>query len=172
MSEFNSCAHLVNADDFELAQDMYHRIRAEGGDPLQEMMNMQHRIQDRLSEINPWVPKIGDLKTCGEILDWVQAQDDAIADETRELYTALGGMSNGKDASAVFKPWKSKHLEARAKLFSELSAADQLEVAFEAVDMWHFVMCKFLALGLDAEKIFTLYMLKNAENMRRWESGY
>lgn len=172
MSEFNSCAHLVNADDLELAQDMYQRICAEGGDPLQEMLNMQHKIQDRLSEINTWVPKIGDLKTCGDLIDWMRAQDDAIADETRELYVALGGMSNGKDASAVAKPWKARHMEARNTLFADLSDSDRLEAKFELIDQLHFVWCKILGMGMTAEDVFTLYMLKNAENIRRWESGY
>ena len=58
---------------------------------------MQTGLQVALSEKFDWVPNPTKLETCGEMLDWMQRMDDAIADETRELYTSLGGMSNGKE---------------------------------------------------------------------------
>ncbi|EIF8777399.1 dCTP pyrophosphatase [Escherichia coli] len=172
MSEFNSCAHLVNAETLNFAEEKYKEIIANGDNPFQHMMNMQKALQDQVSKDRPWVAKIDELKTCGEILDFIRANDNALDDETRELYTALGGMSNGKDASAVWKHWKANHMEARNRLFSDLPEADRLETYLEAVDQLHFIMCKFLALGLTAKDLFVLYMLKNAENYRRLESGY
>ena len=172
-STFTSCAHLVNPEDLKLAKDRYEKIRADGGDPLQAMLALQKMAQDSLSEKLNWVPRPYELKTCGEILDWLKQQDDAIADETRELYTALGGMSRGaKPASGVWKPWKANHEELRAIKFADMSEEDKLEVLFELIDQWHFFMCKFLALGMDAETIFTMYALKQAENIRRWDNNY
>lgn len=172
-STFTSCAHLVNPEDLKLAKDRYEKIRTAGGDPLQAMLALQKMAQDSLSEKLPSAPKLGELETCGEILDVIQQQDDAIADETRELYTALGGMSRGaKPASGVWKYWKANHEELRAIKFADMSEEDRLEVLFELIDQWHFFMCKFLALGMDAETIFTMYALKQAENIRRWDNNY
>lgn len=172
-STFTSCAHLVNQEDLKLVTEMYETIKSMNGDPLQTMLDLQLQAQKSLSDKLNWVPRPDKLKTCGEILDWIQKQDDAIADETRELYTALGGMSRGaKPASGVWKPWKANHQELRAIKFAEMSEADQLETLFELIDQWHFFMCKFLALGMNAETIFKLYALKQAENIRRWENNY
>jgi hypothetical protein len=126
-----------------------------------------------LSEKLDWNPIPEELETCGEILSWLQHNNDAIDDERRELYTALGGMSNGeKAATAVWKTWKANHWEMQDKLMSDLSEADQNEIAFEMIDQLHFIKAQLLALKLDAKKIFCLYYVKNAENFRRYESGY
>lgn len=172
MSEFNSCAKLVNEKDLDAAIAAYHGAMMDGKDPFQVMLDMQTGLQVALSEKFDWVANPTKLETCGEILDWMRLMDDAIADETRELYTSLGGMSNGKDASAVWKVWKKNHGEARARKFSELSPEDQLEAKFEAVDALHFILSKLIPLGIDAEELFILYYLKNAENFARQERGY
>lgn len=170
---FNSCAHLVNPEDLKLVTERYSDIKTMCGDPLQSMLALQKMAQDNLSDTLNWVPRPDELETCGEILDWLKQQDDSIADETRELYTALGGMSRGaKAASGVWKPWKANHQELRNTKFVDLSEEDKLEVMFELIDQWHFFMCKFLALGMDAETIFKLYALKQAENIRRWANNY
>ena len=172
MSEFNACAGLVNNEDLKAAEAAYNAAIAEGKDPFQVMLEMQTGLQVALSEKHDWVPNPTTMETCGEILDWMQKMDDAIADETRELYTSLGGMSNGKDASSVWKIWKKNHAEARSRKFSELSPEDQLEVKFEMVDAIHFILSKLIPLGIDAKELFVLYYLKNAENFARQERGY
>lgn len=172
MSEFNSCAKLVNEKNLDAAIAAYHGAMMDGKDPFQVMLEMQTGLQVALSEKFDWVPNPTKLETCGEMLDWMQLMDDAIADETRELYTSLGGMSNGKDASAIWKMWKKNHGEARARKFSELSPEDQLEVKFEFVDAIHFILSKMIPLGIDAQELFILYYLKNAENFARQERGY
>lgn len=172
-STFTSCAHLVNQEDLEMVTKRYELIKSMQGDPLQAMLHLQLQAQDNLAEKSPSAPRIGKLETCGEILDFIQKEDDAIADETRELYTAMGGMSRGaKQASGVWKYWKANHEELRAVKFADMSEADRLEAMFELIDQWHFFMCKFLALGMDAETIFKMYALKQAENIRRWENNY
>lgn len=170
---FTSCAHLVNPADLEFVDNEYQKVLSRNGDPLQSMLDLQEHAQQSLSDTLSWVPRPNGLKTCGEILDWLKLQDDAIADETRELYTALGGMSRGaKPASGVWKPWKANHQELRNQVFAEMSEEDKLEILFELIDQWHFFMCKFLALGMDAETIYKLYALKQAENLRRWANNY
>lgn len=172
MSEFNSCAGLVNVEDVKKAEAVYQQAIKDGRDPFQVMLEMQTGLQVALSEKFDWVPNPTKLETCGEILDWIQLMDDAIDDETRELYVALGGMSNGKDASAITKMWKKNHGEARARKFDEMSEADRLEAKFEWVDKFHFLLGQLIPLKINARELFILYYLKNAENFARQERGY
>jgi len=171
MTEFNSCAGLVNDADLKEVD----QLRADSPkDILQTMLDMQRRLQSELATRLPKHNKNPDeLKTCGDILDWMRRQNDAIDDERRELFTSLGGMSNGeKSATAVWKAWKADHDEKRNTLFADLSEEDRLEVLFEMIDEWHFVLNKFLALGMTSDDIFALYALKNRENFKRYENNY
>lgn len=171
MAHFNQCSQLING--VEKATDVYVDTKLNGEDPLNVMLAMQQSLQTRLSNDKPYIPNPQKLETAGDVLRWMQYQDDCIADETRELYTSLGGMSNGeKTASGIWKKWKANHLDLQNVKISDLSPEDQLEIKFELVDQWHFFMCKFLALGMDAQEIFELYYLKNKENFERQDNGY
>ncbi|URC15221.1 dUTPase [Paraglaciecola Antarctic GD virus 1] len=173
MAEQNACASLAKSQDYRDAETKYNGLLLQGIDPYQSMLNMQSNLQAHLSEKLSWNPIPEDLKTCGEILDWLQHNNDAIDDERRELYTALGGMSNGeKKASAVWKTWKADHIAKRDMLMTDLSEDDQNEIAFEMIDQLHFIKAQLLALKLDAKKIFCLYYVKNAENFRRYDTNY
>lgn len=172
MAHFNQCSQLV--DGIEDARDAYATLLEDRADPLQVMLDMQKSLQKKLATEKPGCNVDPDsLETAGDVLKWLRSQDDYIADEIRELYTALGGMSNGeKDASAVWKPWKSRHLELQAKKISELSNEDQLEIKFEMIDQLHFFLNKLIGLGLTSQEIFELYYLKNMENFARQDRGY
>lgn len=174
MSTFNQCSHLYTPEAIAAAVGTYNSILESGLDPLSTMLNMQESLQIKLAREKPTYnvdPK--NLETCGDILTWCRKQDDYIADETRELYTSLGGMSNGeKAASSVWKPWKAQHGEMFNKRFDDLSPEDQIEVKMEMIDQLHFFMNKFIALGMSSEDIFVYYYLKNAENFDRQNRGY
>lgn len=169
--EFNSCAHLSSEEEIKMANRAYDTL--EHVDPLQAMMNMQRSLQKKLANEKPEFNKDPDeLHTAGDILDWMRDQDDSIADETRELYTALGQMSNGKDASAVWKKWKTRHGELREVKFADMSKEDQDEIKFELVDQFHFFLNKLIGLGFTSRELFVMYYLKNAENFRRQDNNY
>lgn len=174
MSTFNQCAQLYTKESITEAINAYNVLLESNLDPLSTMLSMQESLQIKLAREKPTCnvdPK--NLETCGDILKWMRNQDDYIADETRELYTSLGGMSNGeKAASSIWKPWKSQHLEMFHKPFDELSDTDQVEVKMEMIDQFHFFMNKFIALNMAAEDIFVYYYLKNAENFARQNRGY
>ena len=174
MSEFNSCASLVNSEDWKKIEEMYAKFLEKGQDPFEMMLEMQNQLQKELSIRLPYLnPDPDDLKTIGSKTDWMKKNKDAIDDEFRELLTAFGGMSNGdKKASAAWKTWKADHKQMREKLFSELSDSDRLEVMFEMIDIWHFMLNMFLGLKLTSKDIFILYFLKNKENLRRYSEGY
>lgn len=172
MPHFNECSHLIEGAD--KAQNEYWDILGDEKDPLQVMLDMQKSLQVRLAKDKPEYNRHpDDLATAGEVVDWLRNQKDYIDDEFRELLTSLGGMSNGeKDASAVWKPWKSQHGERRETLITDLSPQDQLEIKFEMIDILHFVLNMFQGLGLTAEEIFKLYYLKNKHNFERQDNGY
>ncbi|MFP9216538.1 dUTP diphosphatase, partial [Enterococcus faecalis] len=112
-------------------------------------------------------------ETAGDVVSWMREQKDCIDDEFRELLTSLGEMSRGeKEASAVWKKWKARYIEAQEKRIDEMSPEDQLEIKFELVDIFHFVLNMFVGLGMNAEEIFKLYYLKNKHNFERQDNGY
>lgn len=173
MAHFNECSQLIAGAD--KAEARYAGIvRQSGGDPLQVMLDMQKSLQVRLAKDKPkYNVHPEELQTAGQVLDWLRNQKLYIDDEFQELITSLGGMSNGeKAASSVWKPWKEEHGVKRDTNISEMSDKDQLEIKFEMIDILHFVLNMFQALGMDADEIFKLYFLKNAENFARQDNGY
>ena len=172
--EFNSCAHLASNDDYKEVEQLYERLLKEGKDPAQFMLDMQNSLQEKLAEIYPdRAKKPKELSTVGEVHDWVSYQKKAIDDEFSELIRAIPGMSiDEKTASSVWKVWKKNYHDIRSKRMSELSNDDLLEMQFEKIDQDHFTMNIDLALNIDAKTRFILYCLKNAENIRRYQSGY
>lgn len=171
MSEQNECAKLI--ENHTNAEEQYHKLLSDNVDPFQYMIDMQSILQKNLHEKLNWNPIPEDFETCGEIVDWIQQNNDSISDEQRELLTAMGGMSNGeKAATAVWKPWKANHHEMRDKKYLELSEPDRLEIAFEMVDQMHFIYSQLLGLKLSAKDIFCLYYLKNKENINRYHNEY
>lgn len=172
MAHFNECSQLIEGVD--KAEARYAGVLHHKEDPLQIMLDMQRSLQARLAADKPGTNMHPDeLSQAGDIVDWLRNQKDYIDDEFRELLTSLGGMSNGeKAASAVWKPWKNDHVAKQDTYIKDLSDKDQLEIKFEMIDILHFVLNMFISLGLDAEEIFKLYYLKNAENFARQDNGY
>ncbi|BBC78073.1 dUTPase [Escherichia phage EcS1] len=173
MAHFNECSGLIAGAD-KAKEVYYSTLVQEHKDPLQVMLDMQKSLQVRLAEDKPFTNRHPDsLETAGEVLNWLRDQKMCIDDEFQELITSLGEMSRGdKDASAVWKKWKARHIEANAKKISNMTNADQLEIKFEMIDIMHFVLNMFMALGMDSKEIFELYYLKNAENFARQDRGY
>ncbi len=172
MAHFNECSQLIAGAD--KAEARYAGIvRQTGGDPLQVMLDMQKSLQVRLANDREYCYHPDKLKTAGDVVGWMREQKDCIDDEFRELLTSLGEMHRGdKDASAVWKKWKSRYTEAQNKPISEMSLEDQLEIKFELIDIMHFVFNMAIGLNMSAEEMFKLYFLKNVENFARQDSGY
>lgn len=172
MAEFNQCAGLLSQADIDFYSAQYREHLANGVDPYSIMLQNQDFLQKELATKN-WSNLVpSETSQCGEKVDVLRLQWDYLSDEFRELLTSLGGMSNGKEASAVWKTWKTRNEEARATDFFDLSLSDRVEVMFEMVDMVHFFMNMMATVGVDAEAQYVLYMIKNKENLRRKDSGY
>jgi hypothetical protein len=174
MAEFNSCAKLVDQKSYAEAEELYERLLEEGKDPAQTVFDLQLKLQTELAEKLPeFNQDPTKLETMGDILDWTRKNEEAIRDEFRELYNAMGQMSKGeKAASSIWKAWKKDHVSARAVKFEDFSAEDRLELMFELTDIHHFITNIFLGLKFDAKEMFILYALKQQENLRRYNSGY
>lgn len=167
MAEQNTCAGLVKD------QDRVEAIKgkmANSKNPLQDMLNMQEWLQDVLADKLPESNiKPSEIVNKGQMVDWVDGNFDAILDEYRELKTSIGGMSRGeKNASAVWKRWKSDHLDIQHERIVDMSEDDKMEMIMEVIDIYHFVLNIFLGMGMDAEDIYLMYMLKNYENYERY----
>ena len=167
MSEFNSCSQLVK--DQDKVQDILRNFN-ESENPLQDMLDTQEWLQGVLADKLPkYNIKPSDIQTKGQMIEWIDRNFDAIMDEYRELKNSVGGMSNGeKAASAVWKKWKSNHDEVQGELISEMTSDDRMEMLMEMIDIWHFILNMFVAMGFKAEDIYLLYMLKNFENYERY----
>lgn len=173
MAEFNSCSHLVDETAKEAAE-IYDRLLSEGKDPSQYMLDMQRSLQVQLSYTYPDRAKDPDeLKTVGEVYDWVRDQKTAIDDEFSELISAIPGTNlPEKVRTSVWKKWKSGYNDIRNKPMSELTDDETNELLFERIDLTHFEMNIDLALKLTAKQKFIMYVLKNLENVRRYNTGY
>ena len=173
-SEFNSCAHLVNQNDLNAAEELYYETLSAGGDPFQVLLEMQNSLQETLTEKFPHRVKAPrKIETKGELYQFILNQKIAIDDEWREMVDAIAGTEKPeKDRSAIWKRWKAIHDDISNESVQSLSQNEKLELMFEAIDICHFWNNVILALGLDAKAVFVMYFLKNAENFKRQERNY
>lgn len=167
MAEFNSCADLIKNN--ERVEEILAKLKS-SKNPLQDMLDMQNWLQTVLAEKLPKHNiKPADIQTKGQLVKWLDGNFDAIMDEFRELKTSVGGMSSGeKNASAVWKKWKSNHDEVINQRLDDMTEEDRLEMVMEMTDIMHFVFNMMLALRINADDLYVLYHLKNYENYERY----
>jgi hypothetical protein len=158
MADRNKCSHLKIDDRFS---NLDHK-----GDTLSTLWNLQKNIQENIYGYNFETIRenLGDLK------DFVNWNEEAIRDEFRELAEALGGVNS--HGSAIWKPWKKNHREARRKEFTELTPEELMELKFEWIDLMHFMFNIAIAIDLTPNEIYNMYFAKNQENINRQENGY
>ena len=172
MAEFNSCAHLL--DNIDEATKKYNEIKLSGGSPLNEMLKMQNQLQVNLKEkLGRTIPP-DELKTKGELVDFLFDQKRAFDDEFMELIHACAGSNKSdKEQTSIWKKWKSDYTKLRSEDINEGLTEEEIhEKNLELIDALHFVFNMILALGLDEKQIFEYYYLKNRENFNRYQNGY
>lgn len=49
---------------------------------------------------------------------------------------------------------------------------NEIELKYEIIDLWHFVMSLMLVWEMDAKEIYSMYLAKNRENHNRQMKGY
>jgi hypothetical protein len=172
MAEFNQCAHLMT--NIKQASDTYDEIRKNGGSPFNELLKLQNSLQHNLKErLGRTIPP-DELKTKGELVDFLFDQKHAFDDEFMELLHSIAGSNKSeKDQSSVWKKWKSGYTSLRSEDINEGLTENEIhEKNMEIIDMMHFFNNMLLALGLDEKQIFEYYYLKNQENFNRYQNGY
>nr|AGS52893.1 dUTPase [uncultured bacterium contig00016] len=83
-----------------------------------------------------------------EVCQWLRKYLEALTDESKELGEEL--------------PWK---WWSKDKL-------DMQNIRIEIVDQLHFWLSLAMTAGMDAEKVFDIYMQKNKVNIERQNAGY
>jgi predicted house-cleaning noncanonical NTP pyrophosphatase (MazG superfamily) len=172
MAEFNSCAHLL--DNIDEATKKYNEIKLAGGSPLNEMLKMQNQLQVNLKEkLGRTIPP-DELKTKGELVDFLFDQKRASDDEFMELiHSCAGSNKSDKEQTSIWKKWKSDYTQLRSEDINEgLTEEEVHEKNFELCDLTHFFLNMILALGLTEKELFEYYYMKNKENFNRYQNGY
>ena len=77
----------------------------------------------------------------------------SLNDEFNEFIDALGGINDG-DGSAVWKYWKSKNVEYKDKYLEDLSKEDLLELKFELIDIFKFMLLIPIILRFNDKPLF------------------
>lgn len=157
-NNFQQCSHLS-------VDDEYSNIKKNGEDALSFIFYMQKNIQEDVYKYD--FSKIREsISSLKSFIDW---NEEAIRDEDREFQAALTGIHTYPNC---WKPWKSKHAEAMARPFSELTPEELLELQYEWIDKLHFMLNIGIAIDLTPEKITNYYAAKNKENRDRQKRGY
>lgn len=152
MSEnFQACAQLD-------VEDIY----SKSTNTLGDIMDLQKDIQENVYKYDFAGMQQGPLSELKKFIDW---NEEAIRDEQREFANALGGIHS--HSNALWKPWKSKHGEANAKSFMDLTEEEKLELQYEWIDQLHFFFNIGLAVGMTPQRTMDMYYAKNKENRRR-----
>ena len=172
MAEFNSCSHLLN--NIDEATKKYNEIKSSGGSPLNEMLKMQNQLQVNLKEkLGRTIPP-DELKTKGELVDFLFDQKRAFDDEFMELIHSIAGSNKSdKEQTSIWKKWKSDYTKLRSEDINEGLTEEEIhEKNMELCDLTHFFLNMVLALGLTEKELFEYYYLKNKENFNRYQNGY
>lgn len=175
MAEFNSCAALLSDDKLAEVNALYTELKMDGRSPFDYLLHLQNDLQVNLEEKYPGrtVAPLN-IKTKGELAQFLMDQKQAFDDEFQELLLSVAGTNkSAKEQTTIWKKWKSGYESLRAEDVNEgLTQDEQAERDFEIIDMFHFFNNMLLALGFDEKRIFQYYCLKNLENFRRYEQNY
>ncbi|MBF0432850.1 MAG: dUTP diphosphatase [Fibrobacteria bacterium] len=132
-------------------------------DKLEEIIAIQSKLNDTIFQKKDIRDRDGNVlsveklqqeaskETIGpntEVNEWLRKYLDALDDESRELREEL-----------LWKWWSKDSLNMQ-------------NIRVEIIDQLHFWISLALTAGLDAQKIYDIYMQKNTINFKRQESGY
>ena len=70
------------------------------------------------------------------------------------------------------KYWKKDHNKAKSMTIKDLSDKDLLELKFEIVDAFHFLINFGVSIGMTGSEFYNLFVSKNQENTDRQNRGY
>ena len=124
--------------------------KAKTTNQLETMLNLQASFQHR---VDPRC-KTSDLK---ERAAFIRDHFVYLDQELQEMLYEV----------PFFKHWKDYSKMTDKELAHAYDKAKE-----ELVDAWHFFMNLMLGLGMTADDLYSGYLIKNKENIRRQEEGY
>lgn len=165
---------MENFDQKSVIEMKYNNDHDTLGTMLEMQKELQNHFQEKRKKNNPNFPDVNNMKTLGEIYDFINFSMMALQDEYREVVDALPGTHTftQKERSALWKIWKSKNKEMRERKLSDLSPEELQDLKFEVCDMFHLFMNIMLAIGMTSKDMYECYMIKNTENKKRCSSDY
>jgi len=133
-------------------------------DKLEELFRMQSLLNDHVFAKKDIRDREGNVLTMTKLLE--QGRADAPLGPNTEVNQWLGNyltalQDEGRELrdELLWKWWSKDHL-------------DMQNIRVEIVDQLHFWISLALTAGMDAQKVFDIYLQKNAVNFARQESGY
>lgn len=144
----NKCAHLMK----RINEDPSFGVAVNGGDMLRLMWQKQELLQRLLK-----TPVVAE--SCMERMREITVQWRNLCVEFGEMMQRL-----------PYKEWKKYRVGDLDSLTA--GTEERAETLFEYVDMLHFFINIGLCLGLDADQVFQMYMVKADENRDRKRRGY
>ena len=131
---------------------------------LDDILELQKQLQNKLHNKNDLIPYINKLNTLGEKCDVLMYNKNAFDYEFKEVLEAL---SASNDPSSLWKNWKKNYELTRSKLYSDLSEKQKSELQMEFVDMFCFFLNMMLVLDIDEKTLFEVYTQKHKINLER-----
>lgn len=131
-----------------------------------EIFGLQKLLQEKIG-VSYYDPD----ESLASIAGFFMKNKHALEEELSETITSIGGMHDGI-GSAVWKWWKKEHAKAHEMKLSDLSERDMLELKFEIVDQFHFLVNQALRIGMTGSELFSMFISKNQENINRQNNGY
>jgi hypothetical protein len=117
-----------------------------------DFIQIQSDLQERIGrDTTPAV-------TLGELHVRLREEKEAIDQEFAEIWDLL-----------PWKHWKSVH---RANRQDAIPDVERLELKYELIDIFHFVLNMCIILGMDWQEFCDLYVTKMRENHDRQDRGY
>ena len=136
---------------------------------LKDMLDLQAKTQEMYfnKQGNPQFKEM----TLKELSNFFLMNKHALEDELGEIMDALGGIHDGI-GNAVWKPWKADNTKTKDMTIADLSERDLVELKFEIIDAWHFLMNMWVAVDGTPEEFYNYYINKNKANWERQQKGY
>lgn len=160
--------NLEQLEYYDEAVEFYHNLTKKGKDPFQSILDSQRGFQmlvdstyhsEMLSEPN------------NKLVEYLKYQNFHLNIEFNEVLESLVGASC-EDSSSILKKWKKNYLTVNSQNVDSLSNEDKIEIAFELIDMFNFMINTLLPFNLSSRDIFIIWYNKNKINHLRQKEGY
>jgi len=133
-------------------------------DKLAQIFAMQTQLNDFVFQKKDIRDRDGKVLTMAKLIEQAQ-QQDGLGPNTEvnqwlgNYLTALDDESRELREELLWKWWSKDHLNMQ-------------NIRVEIVDQLHFWLSLAMTAGMDAEKVYDIYLQKNKVNIERQNSGY